>query len=68
MLWTALKLDDHTFAIFDTFTDAAARDAHFSGQVAAALKGQADRLVVGGWDLGVLPNVTHFEVMTQSIR
>jgi quinol monooxygenase YgiN len=35
-------------AIFDIFADEEARDAHFSGAVAAALKQNADALVDGG--------------------
>ncbi|GAA3591414.1 hypothetical protein Q4Q39_15990 [Flavivirga amylovorans] len=35
--WYALKLDDTTYAIFDTFTENSGRDAHLSGKVAAAL-------------------------------
>ncbi|MEP1488516.1 MAG: hypothetical protein ABJK28_08815 [Algibacter sp.] len=35
--WYAIKLDDTTFAIFDTFADDTGRDAHLTGKVAAAL-------------------------------
>lgn len=64
--WLALKIDDGTYAIFDTFTDEQARSAHFSGAVAAALKSNADTLVVGGWQEGVLNNVHNFDVVASS--
>jgi quinol monooxygenase YgiN len=48
VLWFALQADD-MLAIFDIFADEEARDAHFSGAVAAALKQNADALVDGGW-------------------
>ncbi|MFC3194416.1 hypothetical protein ACFODZ_09205 [Marinicella sediminis] len=67
LLWTSLKLNDHSYAIFDTFTDESGRDAHFSGKVAAALKLHADDLIVGGWENGVLKNVHHFEVIAKSV-
>ncbi len=35
--WYAVKIDDATYAIFDTFSDNSGRDAHLSGKVAAAL-------------------------------
>jgi quinol monooxygenase YgiN len=35
--WFAVRFDKSTFAIFDAFNDKAAREAHLSGQVAAAL-------------------------------
>ncbi len=66
LLWTALKLDDNNYAIFDTFTDASGRQAHFSGQVAAALNAQAENIVQGGWEKGVLSNVHHFSVIADS--
>lgn len=39
--WYALRLGPSTFGIFDTFPDEAGRQAHLSGQVAAALKEKA---------------------------
>jgi quinol monooxygenase YgiN len=42
--WFALRLDTSTFAIVDVFPDDAARDAHLSGQVAAALFARAEEL------------------------
>ena len=40
--WFALRLGASTFGIFDTFADEAGRQAHLSGQVAAALNANAD--------------------------
>lgn len=39
--WYAIKFDDSTFGIFDTFEDEAGRDAHLNGKVAAALMEKA---------------------------
>ncbi len=35
--WYAFKISDTTYGIFDTFDDAAGRDAHLNGQIPAAL-------------------------------
>lgn len=63
--WLALRSerDDHRFAIIDLFPSQEGRQAHFEGEVAAALKTHADDLLVGGWDAGVLDNVVHFDVV-----
>lgn len=39
--WYAVKFDDSTFGIFDTFDSEEGRDAHLNGKVAAALMEQA---------------------------
>ncbi|MBX2831302.1 MAG: hypothetical protein KTR23_09005 [Rhodospirillales bacterium] len=62
-LWFALKAQN-TLAIFDVFVDAQARDAHFSGVVAGALKENADHLVEGGWDGGVVANINNANVLS----
>jgi quinol monooxygenase YgiN len=36
--WYALRLDEETFLIFDTFTDEKGREEHLSGKVAKALE------------------------------
>jgi len=64
LLWYALRLDATTFAIYDVFVDAQARDAHFAGAVASALAESAATLVEGGWDDGVVKNVVHAEVLS----
>ncbi|MEM6638348.1 MAG: hypothetical protein AAF610_00460 [Pseudomonadota bacterium] len=63
LYWAALRLDAERFAIFDVFADERGRNAHFGGQVAAALKQQASTLVKGGWQNGVLDNVAHYDVL-----
>ena len=42
--WFAIRLGPTTFGIFDVFMDEAGRDAHLSGQVAAALMAKAPDL------------------------
>ena len=43
--WFALRLDETTFGIFDTFPDEDARQAHLDGDIAAALMDNADELL-----------------------
>lgn len=43
--WYALKFDDSTFGIFDTFDGDAGRDAHLNGKIAAALMAKASELL-----------------------
>lgn len=50
--WYALKLGASTFAIFDTFADHRGRDAHLSGEVAAALFARADELFASSPTIG----------------
>ena len=47
----ALRLNDSTFGIFDTFEDEAGLDAHLNGQVAAALIARADDLFAEAPDI-----------------
>jgi quinol monooxygenase YgiN len=42
--WYAIKLGPSTFGIFDTFPDENGRNAHLTGQVAAALMQKAPEL------------------------
>ena len=42
--WFAVRFGPSTFGIFDAFPDEAGRQAHLSGQVAAALKARASEL------------------------
>ncbi len=42
--WYAIRLGPSTFGIFDTFPADSGRQAHLSGQVAAALMEKADEL------------------------
>ncbi len=43
--WYAFKLGPTTFDIFDSFDDAAGRQAHLEGEIAKALMDKADRLL-----------------------
>lgn len=43
--WYAVKFDDRTFGIFDTFDSDAGRDAHLNGKVAEALMAKAAELL-----------------------
>ena len=42
--WFGIKEDNGTYGVFDTFDDAAGRDAHFHGEIAKALFASADEL------------------------
>jgi quinol monooxygenase YgiN len=64
--WVALKMDKDTYAIFDAFNNQAAQKAHFSGKVASVLQKNAENLIVGGWEKGVLPNVHNFKIIAVS--
>lgn len=63
-LWFALEAPGSKLAIFDIFVDEAARDAHFAGTVAGALNENADTLVQGGWDDGVIANINNSSVLS----
>lgn len=43
--WYAIKFNENTFGIFDTFEGDEGRDAHLSGAVAAALMAKAGELL-----------------------
>ncbi len=63
LFWVALQIDEGNFAIFDIFTDNSGREAHFAGEVAGLLKEQSSVLVSGGWDEGVVANVSNFDIL-----
>ena len=44
--WFALRLDETTFGIFDTFPHEEGRQAHLEGEIAAELMDRADELLV----------------------
>jgi len=44
-VWFALKIGPSTFGIFDAFADDSGRQAHLSGQIAAALMANAATLL-----------------------
>lgn len=66
LLWYAIQVDASNFAIFDVFPDAEAKAAHFVGQVAALLKHNAEELVIGGWDEGVVANIRNYAVLSST--
>ena len=43
--WYAIKIDDDTYGIFDTFDNEDARQTHINGPIAAALMARADELL-----------------------
>ena len=43
--WFALKFDESTFGIYDTFPDEEGRQAHLDGKIASALEENADELL-----------------------
>ena len=43
--WYAIRIGESTFGIFDTFPNDAGRNAHLSGQLAAALMAKAGELL-----------------------
>ena len=43
--WYALKINENTFGIFDTFVTEDGRSAHLQGQIAAALMANAAELL-----------------------
>ena len=43
--WYALRIDNSTFGIFDTFNDDQGRDAHLNGPIAKALMSRATELL-----------------------
>ena len=49
--WFALRAGPSSFAIVDVFPDAAGRDTHLNGAVAAALLSRADELLVESPDI-----------------
>ena len=57
--WYAVKFDDSTFGVFDTFDDENGRDEHLNGQVAAALTAKADEL------FSIAPDIKKLDVLAQ---
>jgi quinol monooxygenase YgiN len=44
--WYAIRIDENTFAIFDTFPADEGRQSHLNGPIAAALMSKAEELLV----------------------
>jgi quinol monooxygenase YgiN len=64
LLWYALQIEPDRFAIFDVFPSEIAKQAHFSGKVAASLKAKAEELIQGGWDKGVTENIRSYQILS----
>lgn len=62
--WLAVDDGDNAYAVFDIFESQAAREAHFSGDVAAALTQRADEFLSPTREPGTLGRVEHFEVLS----
>jgi quinol monooxygenase YgiN len=50
-VWYGFRVDDSTFGIFDAFEDEAARQAHLSGQIPAALAAAGAQLLAKDPDI-----------------
>ena len=50
-VWYGFRVDDSTFGIFDAFEDEAARQAHLSGQIPAALAAAGPELLAKDPDI-----------------
>lgn len=59
--WFALQFDPSTFGIYDTFDDEQGRLAHLNGPIAAALLGNAERL------LAVMPKIELVDVLAAKV-
>ncbi|MDT0644855.1 antibiotic biosynthesis monooxygenase [Zunongwangia sp. F363] len=55
--WFAFRIDEHTFGIFDTFSDEEGRDAHLNGEIAAKLMEFKDTL------LSKEPNIQKIDIL-----
>jgi quinol monooxygenase YgiN len=64
--WFALRQGDGNFAIIDFFEDEKGREAHFAGQVAAALQDAADGAIEGGWEQGVMATAENSKVLSST--
>jgi len=61
LAWFAIRLGPSTFGIFDAFPDDAARQAHLSGKVAAALMAKAPEL------LATSPSIEKIDVLAAKL-
>jgi len=59
--WFAIQMGPSTFGIFDVFPDDSGRQAHLSGQVAAALMARADELFTQA------PNIQQIDVLASKL-
>jgi quinol monooxygenase YgiN len=49
--WFAIRIDETTFGIFDTFADESGREAHLQGRIASALMDRAPELLAEDPDI-----------------
>jgi len=61
--WFAIQEGPSSFAIFDTFDDEAARDAHLNGKVAAALMVKAN----AGDQFAKAPEIYKLEILADKL-
>ncbi|HEX3827995.1 MAG TPA: antibiotic biosynthesis monooxygenase [Sporichthyaceae bacterium] len=61
IVWLALRTDHATFWIVDAFPDEAARQAHLTGRIAAALMANAERLPAAA------PEILHADVLAAKV-
>jgi len=61
-VWFAWRIAPNTFGIFDAFGDESARQAHLTGQIAAALMAKAPDLFAG------TPNIEKLEVLAAKLK
>ncbi len=59
--WFAIQMGPSTYGIFDVFPDEAGRQAHLSGQVAAALMERSDEL------FSQPPNIQQLDVLAAKL-
>ena len=61
-MWFAWRMGKSTFGIFDAFADEAGRQAHLTGQIAAALMAKAPDLFAG------TPNIEKLDVLAAKLK
>ncbi len=64
LYWFATKVNQNTFTINDGFADESGMQEHFQGKVAAVLKNEAEQLLVGGWEKGVVANIQRSSILS----
>lgn len=65
-IWFALTREGNQFALFNAFNDTAGRAAHLNGQVITALRQNADKLIEGGWENGVIKNIQNANILVSN--
>ena len=66
LFWTALSSkNQNQVVIFDGFETESARNAHFAGDIPAALKAKSAELIQNGWEKGVVANIHNATVVVK---